>query len=436
MKYIFIFLSILLLLLSLYFNKYYIQKNEKTQKNKNFKINEKMQKNKNYIINQYEKIFKEFNELSIPESNNQTLLKNYYYSLISKYSTKKDLEFKNNPFISIIIPLYKNKKEYILRSLLSIEAQTLKNIEIIYIDDYSQDESIKLLNLLKLIDNRISLVINNKNRGILFSKSLGVKISRGKYVIVADQDDIFLSKILFDTIYKNVEKYNLDILQYNRVKFIEKKNKMIFFPKKKFPNYNSIIVQPILGETKNYLNNSLAFSFNLWDKIIRKNIYIKALNFIGENLYNSKIIQREDHIILFALYKVANRYMRINIDGYLYIRHPNQATHNLNRQKSSLVYDEFTFLDFVYNNTNKNKEEKNIFIREFLKILKLKVCIKVNEDKIKLLVYKICDYSLKLNLKKKKILRFCEKFKKKNEVKKRKKKNNNKKLKKNHKKNI
>lgn len=225
MKYIFIFLSILLLLLSLYFNKYYIQKNEKIQKNKKYNINKKIQKNINYIINQYKKIFKEFNELSIPESNNQTLLKNYYYSLISKYSTKKDLEFKNNPFISIIIPLYKNKKEYILRSLLSIEAQTLKNIEIIYIDDYSQDESINLINLLKLIDNRISLVINNKNRGILFSKSLGVKISRGKYVIVADQDDIFLSKILFDTIYKNVEKYNLDIYNIIELNLLKKKIK-------------------------------------------------------------------------------------------------------------------------------------------------------------------------------------------------------------------
>lgn len=413
MKYIFTFLSILFLLLSLYFYKYYNKKNEKTEKNEKYKIN------------QYKKIFNEFNELPILESKNQTLLKNYYYSIISKYSTKKDLEFKNNPFISIIIPLYKNKKEYILRSLLSIEAQTLKNIEIIYIDDYSQDESINLIKILKLIDNRISLVINNKNRGILFSKSLGVKISRGKYVIVVDQDDIFLSKILFDTIYKKAEKYNLDILQYKRVIFIENKKKIIFIPNKNFPNYNSIIVQPILGETKNFLNNSLAFSFNLWDKIIRKHIYIKALNFVGENLYKSKIIQREDHIVTFALYKVANRYMRINIDGYLYIKHPKQASYNLNNQKSSLVYDEFTFLDFLYNNTNETKEEKNIFLREFLNILKLKVCIKVNENKIKLLVYKICDYSLKLN-KKKIFLKFCKKFKKKNEIKKRNIKNNKK----------
>ena len=170
-----------------------------------------------------------------------------------------------------------------------------------------------------------------------------------------------------------------------------------------------------MGETKNFLNYSLAFTFNLWDKIIRKHIYIKALNFIGENLYNSKIIQREDHIILFALYKVANRYMRINIDGYLYIKHSNQATNKINKQKSSLVYDEFTFLDFLYNNTNETKEDRYIFFREFLKIIRLKVCIKVKDNKIKLLVYKNCENALKLNfINNKKIFKYCRKFKKKN----------------------
>lgn len=391
-----------MLLLSLYL------KNNDNQKK------EKKQNNINQII-KYKKLFNEY-KLPLLKSNNQTLIKLYYESLISKYCTKKDLEFKNNPYISIIIPLYKNKKEYILRSLLSIEAQTLKNIEIIYIDDYSQDDSINLIKILKLIDKRISLIINNRNRGILFSKSLGVKISRGKYVIVIDQDDLFLSKNLFHTIFKKTEKYNLDILQYNRFKFFEKNESVLFYPKKIFPNYNSIIIQPFLGETKNFLNNSLAFTFNLWDKIIRKHIYIKALNFIGENLYKSKIIQREDHIILFALYKVADRYMRIDIDGYLYIKHPNQATQKMNKQKSSLVYDEFIFLDFLYNNTNNNIEEKNIFFREFLEILKLKVCIKVNDNKIKLLVYKICDIALNsIYFKSKKIFIFCEKFKKLNE---------------------
>ena len=108
--------------------------------------------------------------------------------------------------------------------------------------------------------------------------------------------------------------------------------------------------------------------------------------------------------------------MRINIDGYLYIKHKAQATNNINAQKSSLVYDEFTLLYFLYNNTNETEKEKQIFFRQFLLIIKgLNVCIKVNNNNIKLLVFKICNLSLNskfINKSKNRILKFCNKFKK------------------------
>lgn len=361
------------------------------------------------------KIYNEYNYLSI-KGDNKTNLIFYYRTLINKYSNKNDLEFKKNPLISIIIPLYNNKNEYILRSLISIEAQTFKNIEIIYIDDFSQYDSISFINILKLIDKRILLIKNKKNRGILYTKSLGVKISKAKYVIVLDQDDMLLSKNLLSIIYEKSQKFNLDILQFKSLKLIEKTKIIKLNPEKNFPGYDSIITQPELGKIEYYLNYSFGFTFNLWDKIIKRDIYLKALNFIGDDLYNSKVVQREDHIIIFALYKVAERYMRINIDGYLYIKHENQITYNINSQRSSLVNDEFTFLYFLYNNTGDTEKEKQIFFREFLIILKvLKVCIKVNNNSIKLLVLKICNLSLNskfINQSKKQILNFCNKFKK------------------------
>lgn len=361
------------------------------------------------------KIYNEYNYLSIKKDNKTNLIF-YYRTLINKYSNKNDLEFKKNPLISIIIPLYNNKNEYILRSLISIEAQTFKNIEIIYIDDFSQYDSISFINILKLIDKRILLIKNKKNRGILYTKSLGVKISRAKYVIVLDQDDMLLSKNLLSIIYEKSQKFNLDILQFKSLKLIEKTKIIKLNPEKNFPGYDSIITQPELGKIEYYLNYSFGFTFNLWDKIIKRDIYLKALNFIGDDLYNSKVVQREDHIIIFALYKVAERYMRINIDGYLYIKHENQITYNINSQRSSLVNDEFTFLYFLYNNTSDTEKEKQIFFREFLIILKvLKVCIKVNSNTIKLLVLKICNLSLNskfINQSKKQILNFCSKFKK------------------------
>ena len=215
--------------------------------------------------------------------------------------------------------------------------------------------------------------------------------------------------------YEKLEKYELDILQFKRYNLNENNEKLIFIPDKIFPFYNYIVTQPELSQTKNFLNYSLAFTFNIWDKIIKKKVYINALNFLGKELYNSKIIQREDHILSFGLYKVEQRYMRTNIDGYIKIIHYNQISRNLNEQKSSLVYDEFTFLYFLYNNTNEIEEEKIVFFREFLIIIThLKVCIKVNNNIIKKLVYKVCDYSINskfIGEYKKNILKFCNDFK-------------------------
>ena len=299
---------------------------------------------------------------------------------------------------------------------MSIEEQTFKNIEIIYIDDFSENNSKFFLNILKILDKRILLIKNEKNRGILYSKCLGVKISRGKYVIVIDQDDMLLSKNLLNILYKNSERYKLDILQFQSSYLSEMDEKVELRPEKTFPKYDSIITQPKLGEIENFLNNSLGFTFTLWDKIIKRNIYIKAINFIGKDLFNSKIIQREDHIIIFPLYKIAERYMRINVDGYLKILHNAQASKFINPQKSSLVYDEFTFLFFLYNNTHETEKEKQIFFREFLLIINiLNVCVKVNNNQTKLLIFKICNFSLNsefINNFKNDIAKFCYKFKK------------------------
>ena len=73
------------------------------------------------------KLFNKYNSL-FQKDNNITALFSYYRSLINKYSNEHDTDYKTNPLISIIIPLYNNKNEYILRLLMSIEEQTFKNI--------------------------------------------------------------------------------------------------------------------------------------------------------------------------------------------------------------------------------------------------------------------------------------------------------------------
>ena len=94
-----------------------------------------------------------------------------------------------NPKISLIITLY-NQKEYILKIYSCILNQSFREIEIIFIDDASIDNSFLDIEYLMKKDKRIVLLKNQKNRGQFYSRNKGILYSRGEYVIIIDPDDL------------------------------------------------------------------------------------------------------------------------------------------------------------------------------------------------------------------------------------------------------
>ena len=105
---------------------------------------------------------------------------------IIKYTTKKNRE---DPYISVIIPVF-NKKNSLIRSIKSIQNQTLKNIEIIIIDDCSTDNTNRYYKYLLEYDSRIRIFIHLKNMGVWRTRIDGFLYSRGKYVIHFDAGDL------------------------------------------------------------------------------------------------------------------------------------------------------------------------------------------------------------------------------------------------------
>ena len=79
--------------------------------------------------------------------------------------------------VSIILPYFK-KKEYIKATINSILEQTYKNFEIILVDDEISDESKKILNEIKSLDERIILIKNFKNMGAGYSRNEGIKFQK------------------------------------------------------------------------------------------------------------------------------------------------------------------------------------------------------------------------------------------------------------------
>ena len=126
--------------------------------------------------------------------------------LINKISNNKNYKTK----ISAIIPVY-NASKTIKPAVRSIQNQDMSELEIILVDDVSPDNSVEIINQLILEDKRIRLIKNKKNKGILYSRSIGALNAKGKYIMALDNDDLFLFGI-FNKCYKEAKKNNFDII--------------------------------------------------------------------------------------------------------------------------------------------------------------------------------------------------------------------------------
>ena len=95
--------------------------------------------------------------------------------------------------ISVIIPVY-NVEKYIRECIESVLNQTLKDIEIIAVNDGSRDNSIKIIEEY-LSDARLK-IINKENGGASFARNIGMKAARGEYIYFIDSDDFINEDVL------------------------------------------------------------------------------------------------------------------------------------------------------------------------------------------------------------------------------------------------
>ena len=119
---------------------------------------------------------------------------------------------KNFPSVSVIIPLY-NAEKYIGECLDSLLAQTLKDFEVIIVDDCSTDSSPDIADsYLARFDGRlkiISLPTNTGNASV--PRNEGLRFSRGEYVYFMDNDDLLLDNAL-ETLYACAENFRADVI--------------------------------------------------------------------------------------------------------------------------------------------------------------------------------------------------------------------------------
>ena len=279
---------------------------------------------------------------------------NYYNSFINNCTSgillnNSNLILSENPKISVTIPIY-NGEKYLYYSLRSIQNQKMKDIEIILIDDCSNDNSISIIEKYMKEDPRIKLIKNKNNRKILYSKSIGALNSKGKYIFQFDQDDILIRDDVFDMLYYEAENNDLDLVQFRDI--IKDK---LYFNNRERVNYQfkhmlpyketHLKVQPELKDTLFTHDNN----YILWGALIKNDLYKKAIYIMWPIIINYKLTFFEDHTITVLIVIYAKKYKYLNNFGLIHLAHKNSVSNNFPDNKEfylSLLFFTNNFFDY------------------------------------------------------------------------------------------
>lgn len=144
----------------------------------------------------------------------------------NNFKLKNNKTMEKTPKVSILVPIY-NVEKYLKDCLDSLICQTLKDIEIICIDDGSTDNSPNILAEYAVLDSRI-IVLTKENTGYGASMNLGLKCAKGEYIGIVESDDYALPE-MFEKLYMMAKMYDVEIVKgnYYQVFSISREKKFI-----------------------------------------------------------------------------------------------------------------------------------------------------------------------------------------------------------------
>ena len=276
----------------------------------------------------------------------------------------------DNPKISIVISVY-NGEGYIREALLSIQNQDFKDIEIIMVDDFSKDNSVGLIKELMQIDPRIILYQNEENRGGLYTRSKGVLNSKGKYVMVLDEDDIYAQKDAFSILYEEAERNNLDIIGFSMINY----NSVSYFNKPSRYIETKVLYQPdILEQIYEHIEGGKIrkVGFTLVNHFVKTELFKKAVKLIDEKFFKIKINYNDDGLLIFLLTRNAFNFKKIKKIFYFVrggISTNPQKIFRLKEKNKNYTdiacLSNLYFIELLLMKTNNTYEDKKIVSYEF-----------------------------------------------------------------------
>lgn len=256
--------------------------------------------------------------------------------------------------VSIVVPVC-NVERYLKECLDSIIKQTLRNIEIICVNDGSTDNSLAILREYEKKDKRIK-VISKENSGYGNTMNVGMDAACGKYIGIVESDD-YVNERMFERLYETAELYNAEIVKSDHYIFSTKKGKKQSEYQWLCPieYYNRLLNSEICPEI-------FTFTMMNWTGI-----------YLTEFIRNNKIRHNEtpgasfqDNGFWYQVISLAKKIIFIN-EAFYYYRQDNPNSSINNKKKVYCICDEYKFMTKFLNSHSEFGEEyhKRFFEKKF-----------------------------------------------------------------------
>lgn len=207
------------------------------------------------------------------------------------------------PKVSVIVPIY-NVEKYIEKCAITLFEQTLDDLEYIFVDDCTPDNSINVLQ--KVLENypqrisQVKIITRSKNGGQGAARTDGMKAATGEYMIHCDPDD-WVELNMYEMMYNVAKAENADVVICDAISH--------------FANYEKEMLWDDLYDADDWIKQRMDIWWTLWNRLVRSSI-IKE-----NNIYPfSGINFTEDLNIMMRVYYYAKKFKNIHENYYHYNR--------------------------------------------------------------------------------------------------------------------
>jgi glycosyltransferase involved in cell wall biosynthesis len=212
--------------------------------------------------------------------------------------------------VSIVIPVF-NRERYLERAIRSAMAQSLDPIEIVIIDDCSTDNSSAIIHELKADDPRLRLYRHNENAGTHAARTTGVRKARGAYILSLDPDDRLLPFIAEDAVHQAL-LHSADIVEFQVLEVLNGSVHLFSFLSPPLQTCDGLTLADLFAN--HHLN------WNLWKRLIRREVYTKALLLLPQNARSKRVIYAEDKLHFGLVVLCSEKFYFLKEVGYVYFR--------------------------------------------------------------------------------------------------------------------